>query len=159
MKITEAIDSVAFKHALFEGMVEFDYDKVDKATGERTLRHAHGTMNEALLPKVEPIVAKFDVEVDKWAESENTPKRRKFKVSVTQPEIDEWGADAMDNVVEDAILKKMGCAAEEFSYWPIDMEYDETPRKMPDDSVFYYDLDKKGFRSFKLANLKGWKSC
>ena len=159
MKITEAIDSVAFKHALFEGKVEFDYDKVDKATGERTLRHAIGTMNEALLPKVEPIVAKFSVEVDKWAESENTPKRRKFKIGVTQPEIDEWGADAMDNVVEDAILKKMGCAAEEFSYWPIDMEYDETPRKMPDDSVFYYDLEKKGFRSFKLANLKGWKSC
>lgn len=156
MKITEAIDSVAFKHALFEGKVEFDYGKADG-----TVRHAVGTMNEALLPKIEPIVAKFDVEVDKWAASENMPKRRKFKVSVTQPEIDEWGADAMDNVVEDAILKKMGCAAEEFSYWPIDMESydDETPHKMPDDSVFYYDLDKKGFRSFKLANLKGWKSC
>ena len=159
MNITEAIDSVAFKHALFEGKVEFDYDKVDKTTGERTLRHAIGTMNEALLPKVEPVVAKFSVEVDKWAESENMPKRRKFKIGVTQPEIDEWGADAMDNVVEAAILKKTGCAAEEFSYWPIDMDHDEKPREMPDDSVFYYDFEKQGFRSFKLANLKGWKSC
>ena len=159
MSITEAIDLVAFKHALFEGKVEFDYDKVDKSTGKRTPRHAHGTMNEALIPKAEPIVAKFDVEVDTWAESGNTPKRRKFKVCVTQPEIDEWGEDAMDDVVRAAIEKKFCHDVEEFSYWPIDMAYDETPRKMPDDSVFYYDLDKKGFRSFKLANLKGWKTC
>lgn len=154
MSITEAIDSVAFKHALFEGKVEFDYDKADG-----TVRHAVGTMNEALLPKTEPIVAKFGVEVDKWAESENTPKRHKFNVGVTQAEIDELGADSMGNVIEAAILKKTGCTAKTFSYWQIDIGYDETPRKMPADSVFYYDLDKKGFRSFKLANLKGWKSC
>lgn len=152
-----SIDIAGFKRALFEGKVEFNYDKVDKSTGERTLRHAIGTMNEALLPKTEPVVAKFSVEVDKWAESEDTPKRRKFKVSVTQPEIDEWGEDAMDNVVEAAILKKMGCAAEEFSYWPIDMDYDEKPRKMPDDSMLYYDLEKSGMRSLKLEHLKCWK--
>lgn len=145
-------DIAGFKRALFEGKVEFDYDKADG-----TVRHAIGTMNEALLPKVEPVVAKFSVEVDKWAESENTPKRRKFKIGVTQPEIDEWGADAMDNVVEAAILKKTGCAAEEFAYWPIDMDFDEKPRKMPEGSMLYYDLEKSGMRSLKLGSLKCWK--
>ena len=46
MNTAEAIDSVAFKHALFEGKVEFDYVKNDG-----TLRHAVGTLCEKLLPK------------------------------------------------------------------------------------------------------------
>lgn len=29
-------------------------------------------------------------------------------------------------------------------------------RKLPEDSVFYYDLDAKGFRSFKMDNFIGY---
>lgn len=155
MSITEAIDSVAFKHALFEGKVEFDYGKADG-----TVRHAVGTMNEALLPKAEPIVAKFKVSDIVWAQSKDAPKTKRCTICLTQHDIDMWGEDAnMDDIVCDAIELKFQSAVKEFSYLPVDIDNDETPRKMPDDSVFYYDLEKKGFRSFKLANLKGWKSC
>jgi len=155
MSKTKATD---FKHALFEGKVEFDYAKADG-----TVRHAVGTMNEALLPKVEPIVAKFHVTDIKWAPRYNgklvTKKLpKKCKICVTQPEIDEFGADAMDDVIIKALEKKYGAYVIEFEYYDSD-EYDEEPRKMPEGSVFYFDLDKNGFRSFKLANLKGWKAC
>lgn len=159
MEITEAIDSVAFKHALFEGKVEFDYVKNDG-----TLRHAVGTMNEAFLPKVEPIVAKFHVTDLKWGDHYNgelvTKKLPKnCKVCVTQSEIDEFGADAMDEVVIKALEKKFGAYVTEFEYYEIDVPYDEPERKLPDGSVFYYDIDKQAYRSFKIAQLKGWKVC
>lgn len=159
MKITEAIDSVAFKHALFEGKVEFDYVKNDG-----TLRHAVGTMNEALIPKVEPIVAKYHVTDIKWAPRYNgelvTKKLpKKCKICVTQPEIDEFGADAMDDVIIKALEKKYSAYVTEFEYYEIDVPYDEEPRKLPEGSVFYYDIDKQAYRSFKIAQLKGWKSC
>ena len=137
-----------FKHLLFEGPVKFSFTKQDG-----TIREAVGTMNEALLPKTEPIVAKFGVEVDTWAESENTPKRHKFKVGLTQAEIDKFGANEMGNVIEAAILKKTGCTAKTFSYWQIDIGYDDTPRKMPAGSVLFYDLERKGYRSCKLDTI------
>ena len=154
MNITEIIDSVAFKHALFEGKVEFDYIKKDG-----TLRHAVGTMNEALLPKTEPIVAKYHVTDMKWQPKGGCVYPRKCKICVTQKQIDEYGADAMDNVIEDAITAKFGATPIEFEYYEIDVPYDETPRNLPKDSVFYFDIDKQAYRSFKLAQLKGWKSC
>lgn len=153
MNITETIDSVAFKHALFEGKVEFDYVKKDG-----TLRHAVGTMNEALLPKSDPIVAKFKVTDIVWAQSKDAPKTKRCTICLTQHDIDKWGEDAMDDVVRDAIELKFQFAVEEFCYWPVDMAY-ESERKMPEDSVFYFDIDKQAYRSFKLAQLKGWKSC
>lgn len=143
------MDAKELKVKLHEGEVEFTYRKKDGSE-----RKARGTLCENLIPKVDPIVARFSIEVDKWAESENTPKRRKFKVGVTQKEIDEWGADAMDNVVRAAIEKKFCHDVEEFSYWPID-DYDEEPKKLPEGTIFYYDLDKGGFRSFNEDQLIG----
>lgn len=70
------------------------------------------------------VAARFRVKVDAWAQSDDTPKLKKFEISVTQKEIDEWGKDAMDNVVQAAIEKKFCHGVEEFRYWPID-GYDE----------------------------------
>ena len=146
-------NAAEFKYALYEGKVEFDYVKTDG-----TIRHAIGTMNNELFPKVESPAIKFNVEVSKWADADFKPKRNKFKISVTQSEIDAFGIDAMDNVVKTAIKKKFGHGVEEFNYKQID-QANEKPHYLPEDSVFYYDFDKQGFRSFKIAKLKEWKVC
>ena len=136
------------KIKLYEGEVEFTYRKKDGSE-----RKARGTLCEALMPKVDPIVVRFNVEVDMWAKSDNMPKRKKFKVGVTQKEIDEFGADAMDNVVQAAIEKKFCHKVEEFSYWQLDDYTDEEHKKLPEGTIFYYDLDKGGFRSFNENQL------
>lgn len=146
MKITEAIDSVSFKHALFEGKVEFDYVKTNGET-----RHAIGTMNESLLPKVEP-GKKFKLIDIESSDGKNVPKRKTLFI----PDSKLSKFDHESGAVSQALDEALGF---EFNGSYVYFEVDETPRKMPDDSVFYYDLEKKGFRSFKLANLKGWKLC
>ncbi len=156
MKIEE------FKKLLLEGVVEFTYLK-RKADGSTETRPARGTMKPDLLPKSEPIVAKFkcrDIvwDFDNWGEGEgeegDPPKLPKtVKVSVTQADIDKWGADAMDEVVIEQLEKRFGRCVKEFDYYDIDMNYDEKPRETPDGNVFYFDLDKNGFRSFKFENL------
>jgi len=149
MKITEAIDSVVFKHALFEGKVEFDYVKNDG-----TLRHAVGTMNEALLPKVEP-VRKFDCSEIVWENAGDVKLPKRATVCIAESVCNDESTYCLDDLVFEALEKRFGHIIESF-------EYEEKligEKKMSDGSVFYYDLEKKGFRSFKLANLKGWKSC
>jgi hypothetical protein len=158
MKITEAIDSVAFKHALFEGKVEFDYDKVDKATGKRTPRHAIGTMNEALLPKTEPM-AKFKCTEIKWYTDEPWPTRK--TIYLPKSKVDNLTVEELEDLIANTIPDACGCGfvVESFRYERIEDNGNKPKKSFPDDSVFYYDLEKKAFRSFKLANLKGWKSC
>ncbi len=141
-----------FREALRKGEVKFTYTKKDGAK-----RPARGTICEALLPKVEPVVAKFHVVDMKWDPKGGCVYPRKCKVCVTQKQIDEWGSDAMDNVVESAITAKFGATPTEFEYYELD-EYDEPERKLPEGSVFYFDLDKKGYRSFNELQLVEW-SC
>lgn len=38
----------------------------------------------------------------------------------------------------------------------VDKSEKKQARKLPGDSVFFYDLDKKGFRSFKMNNFIGY---
>lgn len=147
-----------FHEALRKGEVKFTYIKKDG-----TKRPARGTICEALLPKVEPIVAKFHVknivwDFDNWGEGEgeegDPPRLRKTcKICVTQSDIDKFGADAMDDVVIEALERKFKFAVKNFEYYPIDMEYDEPKRKLPAGSVFYFDLDKNEFRSFNESQL------
>lgn len=139
-----------FREALRKGEVKFTYTKKDG-----TKRPARGTICEALLPKVEPIVAKFKVKNIVWPDGVNFA--RSCKICVTQKQVDEYGADAMDNVVQDAIAAKFCAIPDEFEYYELD-EYDEPERKLPEGSVFYFDLDKKGYRSFNESQLVEW-SC
>ena len=142
-----------FREALRKSEVKFTYTKKDG-----TERLARGTICEELLPKVEPIVAKFHVVDMKWDPKGGCVYPHKCKVCVTQKQIDEWGVDAMDNVVESAITAKFGATPIEFEYYKIDIPYDKPERKLPEGSVFYYDLDKQGYRSFNESQLVSW-SC
>jgi len=38
----------------------------------------------------------------------------------------------------------------------VDRAEKKNTRKLPEDSVFYYDLEAKGFRSFKMGNFIGY---
>lgn len=154
MSITDAIDSVTFKHALFEGKVEFDYVKTDGS-----IRHAIGTMNEALLPKVEPSAA-FKCTKIEW-DTDDTDVKLPKRITVRIPfsEFTDMDDEEVEERIGEDLVKMSGVRVKSFIYEYEPITKDKPKKSFPDDSVFYYDLDKKAYRSFKLANLKGWKSC
>ena len=149
MNITEAIDSFAFKHALFEGKVEFDYIKNDG-----TLRHAVGTLCEKLLPKTTPMDT-YEITCIEWDASETDideytlPQRCRVKIFADTPE------DEIECVLSEALTEDYGFCHNGFAY----SKLEKTQKKLPEGSIFYYDIDKQAYRSFKIANLKGWKAC
>jgi len=146
------MDIKEFKRMLLEGVVTFKYRKV-RADGSVEERPARGTLKPDLLPKSDPIVAKFKVTDIVWAQSKDAPKTKRCTICLTQNDIDKWGGTAMeDDIIRDAIELKFQFAVEEFSYWPVDIAY-ENKRKTPEGNVFYFDLDKNEYRSFKFANL------
>jgi hypothetical protein len=137
-----------FKQLLREDVVNFSFVKKDG-----TIREARGTTNPKYLPKKDQAVAKFlvtDVEYSTKSESDLViPK--KFKIDVYQSDVDEWGADAMDNVVESVIKRKFGednLVIEYFEYYPID-----TQRYVDEDVIVYFDVDKSDWRSFRFKQL------
>ena len=153
------MDIKEFKKMLLEGVVNFTYLK-RKADGSTETRPARGTMKPDLLPKSEPIVAKFQCrdivwDFDNWGEDEgeegDPPKlRRNVKVALTQADIDR--AETLDDAVIEKLEQKYGRCVKELDYYEIE-KADETERETPDGNVFYFDLDKNGFRSFKFENL------
>ena len=152
MNITEAIDSFAFKHALFEGKVEFDYVKNDG-----TLRHAVGTLCEKLLPKTTPMdtyeitFIKWDLDLDDLEKNGavNLPVRCKVKIFADTPE------DEIENELSEALTETYGFCHNGFEY----SKLEKKQKKLPEGTIFYYDIDKQAYRSFKIAKLKGWKVC
>lgn len=128
-----------FKKLLKNGEVKFLFKKKDG-----TERPARGTLAESLTPKSNPVYS-YTVYAT-WTDKPKA-KEQKFKVKITDADIAEYGADAMDNVIEDAIKRKFGKLPFEFSY------YDDEPKTLPEDTIFYYDLDKSGYRSFKFDQL------
>ena len=149
MNITEAIDSFAFKHALFEGKVEFDYIKNDG-----TLRHAVGTLCEKLLPKTTPMDT-YEITCIEWDASETDideyklPQRCRVKIFADTPE------DEIECALSEALTEDYGFCHNGFAY----SKLEKTQKKLPEGSIFYYDIDKQAYRSFKIAKLKGWKAC
>ena len=153
------MDIKEFKKMLLEGVVNFTYLK-RKADGSTETRPARGTMKPDLLPKSEPIVAKFQCrdivwDFDNWGEGEgeegDPPKlRRNVKVALTQADIDR--AETLDDAVVEKLEQKYKRCVKELDYYEIE-KVDETERETPDGNVFYFDLDKNGFRSFKFENL------
>ena len=149
MNITEAIDSFAFKHALFEGKVEFDYVKNDG-----TLRHAVGTLCEKLLPKTTPMDT-YEITCIEWDASETDideyklPQRCRVKIFADTPE------DEIENELSEALTEDYGFCHNGFAY----SKLEKTQKKLPEGTIFYYDIDKQAYRSFKTAKLKGWKVC
>ena len=140
-----------FKMKLRAGEVKFAYTKGD---GTGPARPARGTLCEALIPKSEPIAAKFRCTNIVWdlegAEDLKRKPRRNCVVALTQRELDAFEDE--DEAVCEALTNKFKLCVKEFEYCKIE-SCDESEREVPDSNVFYYDLDKGGFRSFKFSNL------
>ena len=137
-----------FKQMLREDVVNFSFVKKDG-----TIREARGTTNPKYLPKKDQVVAKFlvtDVEYSTKSGSDLVIPEQ-FKIDVYQSDVDEWGADAMDNVVESVIKRKFGednLDIKHFEYYPID-----TQRNVDEDVIVYFDVDKSDWRSFRFKQL------
>lgn len=129
-----------FREALRDGEVKFTYVKKN---GEK--RQARGTMKSDLLPKVEP-GKKFKLVDIESSEGKKVPKRMTLFIPDSKLSKFDHASGAVSQALEEAL-------GFEFNGSYVYFEVDETPRKMPDDSVFYYDLDKKGFRSFNESQL------
>ena len=150
-KVIDEAHKAMFKYALFKGKVKFDYAK---ANG--TICHTVGTMNVALLPKSEQ-VATFKCTNIKWYTAEPWPKQKTVQIPLAK--IEGLNEEELRDLVADEIPNACGCGfvVKSFKYKRVDN--DVPMKKMPNGSVFYYDFEKKGFHSFKLANLKEWKVC
>lgn len=147
-------DIAGFKRALFEGKVEFEYEK---AGGKP--RPAVGTLNDDLIPKTEPPAAKFQCTGIVWIPKGGCVLPRKGRVTATKTELDAAGADGLDKLVGDLLEKKYGAEVREFEYFVVE-EKDKgskEPRKMPEGQMLYYDFGKAAMRSLKLDTLKWWK--
>jgi len=127
------------KKRLFEGIVEFTYEK-----GDGTVRPARGTMKVDLLPKTEP-GKKFKLWDIVSSEGKKVPKRMTLFIPDSKLSEFENEPDAVSAALDEAL-------GFEFNGSYIYFEADEK-KKMPDGSVFYYDLDKNEFRSFKTDRL------
>ena len=143
MNITEAIDSFAFKHALFEGKVEFDYVKNDG-----TLRHAVGTLCEKLLPKTTPMDT-YEITCIEWDASETDideyklPQRCRVKIFADTPE------DEIENELSEALTETYGFCHNGFEY----SKLEKKQKKLPVGTILYYDTEKNGYRSFNESQL------
>lgn len=128
-----------FKKSLKNGEVKFLFKKKDGSE-----RLARGTLAESLMPKLNPVYSYTVIAI--WTD-EPKAKEQKFKVKVTDADIAKYGKDAIDSVIKDAIEKKFGKLPVEFRY------HADDPKTLSKDTIFYYDLDKAGYRSFKFDQL------
>ena len=158
------VNAKEFKKMLFEGAVRFSFVKRDGTVEENRT----GTMCATLLPKTEPIVARYLVknivwDFDNWGEGGEKGRpprlRKSCIVCLTQADIDKWGADAMDNVIEEALEKKRGFAVKNFEYYELDEYDEEETRKLPVGSILFYDLERGGFRSLREDGLLSYQKA
>lgn len=139
------MDIKQFKEMLFKGEVKFVYTKSDGST-----RPARGTLCESLTPKSEA-TRKFKLTDIKWVKN-NLFSGDKLPTSMTikiaESFIADHSADApMYNIIENALLEQFNKLADDFKFEEVQ------PKKLAEDKIFYYDLDKGGYRSFKADRL------
>lgn len=130
-----------FREALRNGEVKFTYVKKN---GEK--REARGTMKSDLLPKVEP-VRKFDCSDIVWANPGDIKLPKRATVCIAESSCND--EDGLDDVVLEALEERFGYVVESFNY----EEKQIGEKKLPKGSIFYFDLDKKGYRSFNESQL------
>lgn len=133
-----------FREALRKGEVKFTYTKKDG-----TKRPARGTICESLLPKSEP-VRKFDCSDIVWANPGDIKLPKRATVCIAESSCND--EDGLDDVILEALEERFGYAVESFNY----EEKQIGEKKLPEGSVFYYDLDKQGYRSFNESQLVEW---
>ena len=132
-----------FREALKNGEVKFTYTKKDGS-----MRRAVGTLCEKLLPKMTPMDT-YEITCIEWDASETDideyklPQRCRVKIFADTPE-DETEAELSEALTED-----YGFCHNGFSY----SKLEKKQKKLPAETILYYDTVKNGYRSFNESQL------
>ena len=140
-------DIIKFREALKNGEVKFTYAKKDG-----TIRQAVGTLCEKLLPKETPMdtyeltFIKWDLHLDELEKNDavNLPVRCKIKIFADTPE------DEIEAELSKALSEKYGFCHNGFEYLKLEKK---EPKKLPAETILYYDIEKNGYRSFNESQL------
>ena len=139
------MDAKELKSKLHEGEVEFTYRKKDGSE-----RKARGTLCEKLLPKTTPMDT-YEITCIEWDASETDidehklPQHCRVKIFADTPE------DDVEGELSEALTENYGFCHNGFAY----SKLEKKQKKLPEGTIFYYDLDKGGFRSFNEDQLIG----
>ena len=145
----EKSEIAKFRDALKNGEVKFTYTKKDG-----TVRRAVGTLCEKLLPKETPMDT-YEITCIEWDASETDideyklPQHCRVKIFADTPE------DEIEAELSEALTEDYGFCHNGFAY----SKLEKKQKKLHEGTIFYYDIDKQAYRSFKIAKLKGWKAC
>lgn len=132
-----------FREALKNGEVMFTYTKKDG-----TLRRAVGTLCEKLIPKETPMDT-YEITCIEWDASEmdidayNLPQYCRVKIFADTPE------DEIESELSEALTQDYGFCHNGFGY----SKLEKKQKKLPEGTIFYYDVDKEGYRSFNESQL------
>ena len=132
-----------FRKALKNGEVKFSYTKKDGS-----LRRAVGTLCEKLLPK-ETSMDTYDITCIEWDASETDideyklPQRCRVKIFADTPE------DEIEGELSEALTEDYGFCNNGFAYSKLEKKH----KKLKEGTVFYYDCEKNGYRSFNESQL------
>ena len=132
-----------FREALKNGEVKFSYTKKDGS-----LRRAVGTLCEKLLPK-ETSMDTYDITCIEWDASETDideyklPQRCRVKIFADTPE------DDIEVELSEALTEDYGFCNNGFAYSKLEKKH----KKLKEGTVFYYDTEKNGYRSFNESQL------
>ena len=147
------MDAKELKSKLHEGEVEFTYRKKDGSE-----RKARGTLCEKLMPKAVP-VRKFRCTNIKWvkcgtenAEDVTLSPAAQMTVNIPTDDLEGLFADEVMDVICDKLNEATDFLVASFDYKELDTK---PAKKLPEGTIFYYDLDKGGFRSFNEDQLIG----
>ena len=127
-----------FRKALKNGEVKFSYTKKDGS-----LQRAVGTLCEKLLPK-ETSMDTDDITCIEWDASETDideyklPQRCRVKIFADTPE------DEIECELSEALTEDYGFCNNGFAYSKLEKKH----KKLKEGTVFYYDCEKNGYRSF-----------
>lgn len=133
-----------FRKALREGDISFSFKKKDGTVREVL----HGTMYSQLLPKTEP---SRKIKIKDITSSDDKKLPKCMTVFVTEAAIEKLGIhDAVTAALE---VKCGGKFNGSYTYF----EADEKPtKKLPKETIFFYDIDKQSYRSFNESQLIDW---
>ena len=132
-----------FRKALKNGEVKFSYTKKDGS-----LRRAVGTLCEKLLPK-ETSMDTYDITCIEWDASETDideyklPQRCRVKIFADTPE------DEIEGELSETLTEDYGFCNNGFAYSKLEKKH----KKLKEGTVFYYDTEKNGYRSFNESQL------
>ena len=150
------MDKKELTKLLNEGTVNLKYAKSDGSTAERV-----GTLKSDLCPTSEKYwtVKCTHIEWDTDGEDADLPETVNLKMTETDfdglsgelfnENISEADEDRTSDLIGGKLTEKFGFTYKQFQYEVIE----KTPRKLPESSVFYYDLTKGGYRSFNIDKL------